>query len=273
MRMLASIALSFAAAVFAAVLLPRSGWTWWAAAAAGALGLLAVFLRRHLPEKLRLRAAVMLFSLCAGLVYYGGYQNLVQRPVLDRCGREAAFSATAENYGQLTERGAKVTVYLDGLRGAKAVCYGDASLAALEPGQRITGRAKWQDAGRIHENDVTTFTSRGVFALLYVQEDAAVEQGSAGSLRWLPQRMARAMREKIAAIWDDGTTAAFVTAELTGDRSGLSVEDETAMSQAGLSHLFAVSGLHCAFLVSLLGLLLGSRRRLFAGVSMAVLAF
>lgn len=272
MRMLASIALSFAAAVFAAVLLPWSGWTWWAAAAAGALGLLAVFLRRHLPEKLRLRAAVMLFSLCAGLVYYGGYQNLVQRPVLDRCGREAAFSATVENYGQLTERGAKVTVYLDGLRGAKAVCYGDASLAALEPGQRITGRAKWQDAGRIHENDVTTFTSRGVFALLYVQEDAAVEQGSAGSLRWLPQRMARAMREKIAAIWDDGTTAAFVTAELTGDRSGLSVEDETAMSQAGLSHLFAVSGLHCAFLVSLLGLLLGSRRRLFAGVSMAVLA-
>lgn len=94
---------------------------------------------------------------------------------------------------------------------------------------------------------MTTFTSRGVFALLYVQEDAAVEQGSAGSLRWLPQRMARAMREKIAAIWDDGTTAAFVTAELTGDRSGLSVEDETTMSQAGLSHLFAVSGLHCAF--------------------------
>ena len=173
MRMLASIALSFAAAVFAAVLLPWSGWTWWAAAAAGALGLLAVFLRRHLPGKLRLRAAVMLFSLCAGLVYYGGYQNLVQRPVLDRCGREAAFSATVENYGQLTERGAKVTVYPEGLRGAKAVCYGDASLAALEPGQRITGRAKWQDAGRIHENDVTTFTSRGVFALLYIQEDAA----------------------------------------------------------------------------------------------------
>ena len=90
----------------------------------GALGLLAVFLRRHLPEKLRLRAAVMLFSLCAGLVYYGGYQNLVQRPVLDRCGREAAFSATVENYGQLTERGAKVTVYLDGLRGAKRFAMG-----------------------------------------------------------------------------------------------------------------------------------------------------
>ena len=273
MRTLAAISLSFAAAVFAAVLLPWSGWTWWAAIVCGAMGLAAVLLRRRLPDKLRLRAAVILFSLCGGLLYFGGYQALVQQPVLERCGREAEFSAVAADFGQLTEQGGRVTVYPEGLRGVKAVCYGGQELAQLEPGQRITGYARWQDAGRIHENDVTTFTSRGVFALLYVQGDVTEEAGSAGSLRWLPQRTARALREKIAAIWDDETTAAFVTAELTGDRGGLSVADETDMSQAGLSHLFAVSGLHCAFLVSLLGLLLGSRRRLSAGVSMAVLAF
>ena len=46
------------------------------------------------------------------------------------------------------------------------------------------------------------------------------------------------------------------------------------MTQAGVAHLFAVSGLHCAFLVSLLGLLLPVRRRaLGAGLSMAVLLF
>lgn len=273
MRTLAAISLSFAAAVFAAVLLPWSGWTWWAAIVCGAMGLAAVLLRRRLPDQLRLRAAVILFSLCGGLLYFGGYQALVQQPVLERCGREAEFSAVAADFGQLTEQGGRVTVYPEGLRGVKAVCYGGQELAQLEPGQRITGYARWQDAGRIHENDVTTFTSRGVFALLYVQGDVTEEAGSAGSLRWLPQRTARALREKIAAIWDDETTAAFVTAELTGDRGGLSVADETDMSQAGLSHLFAVSGLHCAFLVSLLGLLLGSRRRLSAGVSMAVLAF
>lgn len=273
MRTLAAISLSFAAAVFAATLLPWSGWTWWAAIVCGAMGLAAVLLRRRLPDQLRLRAAVILFSLCGGLLYFGGYQALVQQPVLERCGREAEFSAVAADFGQLTEQGGRVTVYPEGLRGVKAVCYGGQELAQLEPGQRITGYARWQDAGRIHENDVTTFTSRGVFALLYVQGDVTEEAGSAGSLRWLPQRTARALREKIAAIWDDETTAAFVTAELTGDRGGLSVADETDMSQAGLSHLFAVSGLHCAFLVSLLGLLLGSRRRLSAGVSMAVLAF
>ena len=200
-----------------------------------------------------------------------GNENQSAAP--DAAAWEAEFSAVVADFGQLTEQGGRVTVYPEGLRGVKAVCYGGQELSRLEPGQRITGYARWQDAGRIHENDVTTFTSRGVFALLYVQGDVTEEAGSAGSLRWLPQRTARALREKIAAIWDDETTAAFVTAELTGDRGGLSVADETAMSQAGLSHLFAVSGLHCAFLVSLLGLLLGSRRRLSAGVSMAVLAF
>ena len=203
MRTLAAISLSFAAAVFAAVLLPWSGWTWWAAIVCGAMGLAAVLLRRRLPDKLRLRAAVILFSLCGGLLYFGGYQALVQQPVLERCGREAEFSAVAADFGQLTEQGGRVTVYPEGLRGVKAVCYGGQELAQLEPGQRITGYARWQDAGRIHENDVTTFTSRGVFALLYVQGDVTEEAGSAGSLRWLPQRTARALREKIAAIWDD----------------------------------------------------------------------
>lgn len=129
MRTLAAISLSFAAAVFAAVLLPWSGWTWWAAIVCGAMGLAAVLLRRRLPDKLRLRAAVILFSLCGGLLYFGGYQALVQQPVLERCGREAEFSAVAADFGQLTEQGGRVTVYPEGLRGVKAVCYGGQELA------------------------------------------------------------------------------------------------------------------------------------------------
>ena len=99
---------------------------------------------------------------------------------------------------------------------------------------------------------MTAFTSRGVFALLYARGPLTAEEGSAGSIRWLPQRAVYALREKIAAIWPDGDTAAFVTAELTGDRSGMAEEDAAVMTQAGVAHLFAVSGLHCAFLVSLL---------------------
>ena len=62
MRTLAAISLSFAAAVFAAVLLPWSGWTWWAAIVCGAMGLAAVLLRRRLPDMPASPTAPMTFT-------------------------------------------------------------------------------------------------------------------------------------------------------------------------------------------------------------------
>ena len=57
-----------------------------------------------------------------------------------------------------------------------------------------------------------------------------------------------------------------------GDRSGIDTALSSRFSEAGVSHLFAVSGLHCAFLLTLLSLLVGpQRRRLLAAVGIAVL--
>lgn len=275
MRTLATIAFSFAAAVFAAVLLPFGGWLLWAAGVCDVLVLAVGLLRRRLPQRLRQRALLMLCAACAGLLYHFGYQALVQEPVRQLCGQENFFLVTLADYPQPTEQGVKLTVLLDdGHSPAKAVLYAGPELSDLEPGQRLSGKALWQDAGRIHDSDVSTFTSRGVYALLYLRGPVRVYDGSRDSLRWLPQRVAHSMKERIGEIWADDTVAGFLMAELTGDRSGLSVQDSTAMSQAGLAHLFAVSGLHCAFLVSLLQLLLpGGRRRLGVAVTIAVLLF
>ena len=50
-----------------------------------------------------------------------------------------------------------------------------------------------------------------------------VAQGQVGSLRYLPQRMEKAFRDKIARIWErDGTVAGLLQAELLGERSGIS---------------------------------------------------
>lgn len=273
MRTLATIALSFAAGVFAAVLLGVGVWQLWAAGACLLAGLVLLGLKRTMPARLRLRGMLILFALCGALVYTALFQALVQAPVTARCGQTGEFSGTVLSRPVKTEWGVRVTIRLSG-SAAKAEVYADAEYAGLEPGQRLSGTAQWQDAARIRENDVTAFTSRGVFALLYARGPLTAEEGSAGSIRWLPQRAVYALREKIAAIWPDGDTAAFVTAELTGDRSGMAEEDSAVMTQAGVAHLFAVSGLHCAFLVSLLGLLLPVRRRaLGAGLSMAVLLF
>ena len=273
MRTLATIALSFAAGVFAAVLLGVGVWQLWAAGACLLAGLVLLGLKRTMPARLRLRGMLILFALCGALVYTALFQALVQAPVTARCGQTGEFSGTVLSRPVETEWGVRVTIRLSG-SAAKAEVYADAEYAGLEPGQQLSGTAQWQDAARIRENDVTAFTSRGVFALLYSRGPLTAEEGSAGSIRWLPQRAVYALREKIAAIWPDGDTAAFVTAELTGDRSGMAEEDAAVMTQAGVAHLFAVSGLHCAFLVSLLGLLLPVRRRaLGAGLSMAVLLF
>lgn len=273
MRTLATIALSFAAGVFAAVLLGVGVWQLWAAGACLLAGLVLLGLKRTMPARLRLRGMLILFALCGALVYTALFQALVQAPVTARCGQTGEFSGTVLSRPVETEWGVRVTIRLSG-SAAKAEVYADAEYAGLEPGQRLSGTAQWQDATRIRENDVTAFTSRGVFALLYARGPLTAEEGSAGSIRWLPQRAVYALREKIAAIWPDGDTAAFVTAELTGDRSGMAEEDAAVMTQAGVAHLLAVSGLHCAFLVSLLGLLLPVRRRaLGAGLSMAVLLF
>ena len=269
MRILATVALSFSAACFCAVLLPWDGWQLYAAAALLAAAVV-VFLLRSLGCRTRL--LLLTLSACAGLCWTWGYEQLVVAPVRQQVDQTTEFHATVTEYPQTTDWGGKVTVSLGPL--VKAVYYGDASVLELEPGQELSGTAYWQDAAMIRDDTITTFTSQGVYVLLYGRDELQIQQGSAGSLRWLPLRAGRAMQEMTGRIWSDEATAAFVSAMLTGDRSGLTVADETAVSEVGLSHLFAVSGLHCAFLISLLGLLISpSRRRLFAAVGISVLLF
>ncbi len=274
MRILATIAFSFAAATLAAVCLPWDGWQLYAAAVLLLLAVVLLPLKRVFSAHptLRLRLLVVVFSASAALVWQCAYHQMFVAPVAEKYGQMCTFSGTVLEYPVETDKGAKVTVSIG--NGAKAVYYGDEKLLTLQPGQTLSGTAYWQDAGRIRENEITTFTSRGVYVLLYERGAVSVEEGSAGSLRWLPQRAQRAVQEKIAQIWRDEAVSGFVAAILTGDRSGLHQEDETAMSETGLSHLMAVSGLHCTFLVTLLGILIPrSRRKLFACITIPVLLF
>ena len=272
MRVLATAAFSFSVAVLTAVLMPETGWYVHAAAALAVMAVAALLFGRR--RRWSRRAALIGFSAAAALLYFIGYQQIVQQPVLDQCGREASFTGVVCDYVTESTYGAKVTVRIDGSRFQKAVLYGDESLLSLRPGNVVTGTAQWNDASHINENRLTTFTSRGVYALLYQRGELSVSEGTADSVRWWPVRMNRAFQEKIRAVWADERVSAFVAAELTGDKYDISDEDYTVMKGAGLAHLFAVSGLHCAFLVTLLALLLPRhRRRLFCGVTIGVLLF
>lgn len=271
MRVLATIGFSFSAGVFLAALLPWNGWQLYAAGGVLLLALAWLFAARK--QKYFRRGLLILLPLAVSLAYFAGYDHLVRQPIEDRCGAASDFTATVCDWPQATERGARVTVELEGYHRARAVLYGEAELLAARPGDTVTGTAQWQSAVHFNSDDVTHFNARGVYALLYGREDVRLSAGDGDALRWLPQRAGKAFREKVAAIWDDARVSGFLTAELTGDKSAMDDGDYLAMQETGLAHLFAVSGLHCAFLVTLLALLISRRQRLLCAVTIPLLLF
>ena len=271
MRVLATIGFSFSAGVFLAALLPWTGWQLYAAGGVLLLALAWLFAVRK--QKYFRRGLLILLPLAVSLAYFAGYDHLVRQPIEDRCGAASDFAATVCDWPQATERGARVTVELEGYHRARAVLYGEAELLAARPGDTVTGTAQWQSAAHFDSDDVTHFNARGVYALLYGREDVRLSAGDGDALRWLPQRAGKAFREKVAAIWDDPRVSGFLTAELTGDKSAMDDGDYLAMQETGLAHLFAVSGLHCAFLVTLLALLISRRQRLLCAVTIPLLLF
>lgn len=271
MRVLATIGFSFSAGVFLAALLPWNGWQLYAAGGVLLLALAWLFAARK--QKYFRRGLLILLPLAVSLAYFAGYDHLVRQPIEDRCGAASDFAATVCDWPQATERGAKITVELEGYHRARAVLYGEAELLAARPGDTVTGTAQWQSAAHFDSDDVTHFNARGVYALLYGREDVRLSAGDGDALCWLPQRAGKAFREKVAAIWDDPRVSGFLTAELTGDKSAMDDGDYLAMQETGLAHLFAVSGLHCAFLVTLLALLISRQQRLLCAVTIPLLLF
>ena len=248
MRKLAAFTVSFALGIcLAQYLLPERLLLPVAAVffAAACLALL-------LPGLWRKRVLLVGTGLALALGWNWLYSYAVRAPLAALSGSEGTASMTLLEYAVPTDYGAKVTVKLEGVPLGKVVCYGGADLLDLEPGQTVAAQVKFQDSARLREDTITNFTAQGVFLLAYQRGDEAVYgEGFRGSPRWWPAHAARAMQNRVTALFD-GDEAAFLSAILTGDTSGLSEEARSDLSEAGLSHILAVSGLHCGFLMTLI---------------------
>ena len=268
MRTLAAFAGAFSLGIFLSqYLLPHNWLLLWGAAAfvlsCGALLLPGIWRRRVLLAGVALAIA---------FGYNWIYVRQVQRPMENLAGTKQAVSMTLYDYATATDYGAKVTVKVEGLPG-KVVYYGEESLLELSPGQSVETYVEFQSAARIRDDDITTFTSKGVFLLAYSRGEALYGAGSSASSRWWPVRLGQAMRRQINELFQ-GDTAAFLTAILTGDKSGLSEKAAIAMSESGVYHILAVSGMHCMFLVSVIISVFGKhRKRLVAAWALPLMAF
>ena len=270
MRRLAAFTASFALGIYLAQYLLPAEHLFPLAAGCFAAACLALLL----PDLWRKRALLIGTGLALALGWNWLYGFAVRDPLVGLSGRSGTASMALLEYAVPTDHGAKVTVKLEGYPLGKVVYYGGEDLLDLRPGQTVTAQVKFQDAARLREDTITNFTSQGVFLLAYQRgEDAVYGEGSAGSPRWWPARAARAMQDHVAELFD-GDEAAFLSAILTGDTSGLSEEARSDLSEAGLSHILAVSGMHCGFLMTLILLVTGRhRRRLLAALALPILVF
>ena len=254
MRRLAAFAGGFSAGVFLVQYLPGEGWVLPGAFAALALGLCVL----ALPWGWRRRGVILCAALALGLGYSWLFARQVQRPAGALAGQSAPFTATLCGYAAQSDYGARVVLRLEGVPG-KVMFYGGEELLDLEPGQSLSGRARFQSAARIRDGAVTSFTSKGIFLLAYGRGRPEAGPGNPNSPRWYPARLGRAMKEQIQVLFR-GSAAGFMTAILTGDRGKVSEEAYAALSEAGLSHILAVSGMHCSFFMAVVGFLVQNRR-------------
>lgn len=265
MRILATFAAAFAAGIFGTVyLLPEDFWL---------PGCLIGFVLAICFYRKNLRLALVCAGLCAALGYHALYVSAVQKPLLELTETEQTVTMTLCEYPGETDWGAKVTVRLSGYRAGKAVYYGDESLLALVPGQTVTDEVSFSDASYVREDAVTTFTSKAIFLRGYSRGEPVYGEGERASLRYLPLRVGKAMGSVIHSGME-GDAAGFLTAILTGDTGTLSEAGKASLSEAGLYHILAVSGMHCGYLLAMTVLLIGRhRRRLLAVTTILLLAF
>ena len=273
MRRLVSFTLGFLAGALLCQYLLPSMWRLVPGIIAAAALFPALILQKRGGPKVRwlpLAAA----GLVLGLGWFTGYEAVFTASAKALAGLEDTVTVELLDYAQETDYGAKVTVkVLDRGVPGKAVYFSDRDLLDLEPGNRLTALVEFDEAVTVGEEESTYYTAQGVFLRLYGDEDTEiVEKGRAGSLRYLPQRLARGLRKAISERYSP-EAGGLITALLTGEREDMDEQSRTDLEETGLLHITAVSGLHCGFLIGMMGLLLGRRRRLTALIGYPVLLF
>ena len=263
MRILATFAFSFAAAVFGAVygeldplLLPLGG----------ALALAAVLTGLLVREKghARTQAVLILSGLSVGLLWTALYMSVFFQPARDLDGRTVRLSAVVADWPQEGEYGGyTVVVQAETEVWAKvsAILYTDKQGADLRPGDRIGTVAHCTLGDRTFSGEkITYYTAKGIFLRARAYGRLEILRGEKTVPQYWAAYGSKALKEGIDTAFPEEASG-FVRALVTGNRDNLTDQFTTSLQRTGLSHTVAVSGMHLAFLSSLLTYLLGQGRR------------
>ncbi len=210
----------------------------------------------------RLAALVLALGLAFGSCYTTLYTALFVRPAAAFADTEQTVTLTLCAYPVEHTFGVKVRAELD----AGGVCpvsvqfYGDETLMDCKPGDSVTAEVDFRSASVVHGERITSFTSKGMHLLAYGQGELVIHPAERLPLRFVPLYLGKLLRSRIALLYE-GEGAVLMTALLTGERSAFDDALYSTLSETGLTHVTAVSGMHCAFLFTMVGLLIRNKRR------------
>jgi competence protein ComEC len=263
MRILAAFAFSFAAAVFGTIyggldplLLLLGGGLALAAAVAG----LAV----KRKSQTRTRVLLILSGLACGFLWTAFYMAVFFQPARDLDGQTVRLTATVADWPQEGSYGGctvLVRVETGSWVKVSAILYTDGQGDGLRPGDRIETIAHCTLGDRTFAGEkITYYTAKGIFLRAQAYGRLEVERPTRVPPQYFAAWASKALKTGIDTAFPEDV-AGFVRALVTGNRDNLTDEFTTSLERAGLSHTVAVSGMHLAFLASLLTALLGRGRR------------
>ena len=272
MRKLALFAGAFSAAVFAW----RYG-LWPLAAAAGILCLPGLLLFRGEKRRtIRVCLCLVLAGLVTALAWCTLFSTLTLGPWEGlHKEKNVLLTARIDSWPALNERGQLVADarFTDPERGKSVNGYLYLSPEErVAPGDVLQVRGTLYVADWVGEEELTWFSSRGVFVRFYAAEILEREASEKDSPRYWPLWASARVKEKLCQVFD-AQTAPLAAALVLGDKSGLSDYFLAMSRRAGLAHVIVISGMHVSFLAGLMAALLGRRKRWTAALTLLLLCF
>ena len=220
-----------------------------------ALWVLLALLRRLPPVR------PLLLGCALALVWVGVYAGVFHGPAQAMAYRTIPMEGVVINWPEETDYGVSIPVKAGekGGRPVKATLYGDKDLASLRPGDQLSCVVYCTPADRMAGKETLYHYAKGTLLTMKSYGPVTVVPREGFSLRYALPELAQALRDQIDRLYPE-PQAGFLHALLTGDKTGLTDQDQNNFNRVGLGHVVVISGLHVTFLVGFLSLFLGKRR-------------
>ena len=256
MRHLAYFAAGFSTAVFFCHY--EVGWPIWL----GLWGCLTAAVLLRFPDRRRRRAALLLLSMgmVLGIARYGLQAELKLTSRRDLEGISLNMSGTVTGYPQAYDQYVSVAISAetrDGSRKTGLFYAYEGQAAELRPGDRVIMSVRLSPIGEAE----TDYPAKGYYLRGTLESVTVTGRVPLAELRYGPAHLAHRLQLTMDRYLPP-ESAAFMKALVTGQQKDLYAAHELhrALSEAGLAHVVAVSGMHVGFFVALSLLLLGAHR-------------